>query len=123
MPFARREYIALATAPHNTGLRLLGYRREGEAREPFTDTAGRERALAPDAMLVMTDDAGRRFGAFVEVDLGSMSHAGLRQKAQLYAAYVETDAWHGRRPFLPTLLFLTNPASERRSSSQRSRRS
>jgi hypothetical protein len=98
-------YVALMTAD-TAGLRLQSYHREGEAREPFTN-AGKERALAPDAMIVLTDTHERKFGAFVEIDLGSMSHARLRQKAELYAAYVAADAWHGQHMFLPALLFLT----------------
>jgi hypothetical protein len=99
-------FVALRTEADPTGLRLQGYRREGEAREPFTN-AGKGRALAPDAMIVLTDARERKYGAFVEIDLGSMSHARLRQKAELYAAYVAADAWRGQHLFLPALLFLT----------------
>jgi hypothetical protein len=99
-------YVALATGADVVGLRLQIYRREGEAREPFTDTA-RDRALAPDAMVVLIDANERQFGAFVEIDLGTMSHTRLRQKAELYAAYAASDAWHGQHLFLPALLFLT----------------
>jgi len=88
------------------GLSLREYRREGDAREPFKD-GGQERALAPDAPLVLGDEQGRELRAFVEIDLGTMSHGRLRFKAGLYAAYAASDAWHGRHPFLPALLFLT----------------
>lgn len=44
---------------------------------------------------------------FVEIDRGTMSHARLRQKAELYAAYAASDAWRKRHQFLPALLFLT----------------
>jgi hypothetical protein len=36
-----------------------------------------------------------------------MSHTRLRAKAELYAAYVASDAWRTRHPYLPALLFLT----------------
>jgi hypothetical protein len=99
-------YVTLSTEAHGVGLSLQQYRREGEAREPF-NSDGKERALAPDAMVILVDGHGRKFGAFVEVDLGTMSHTRLRQKAELYAAYVASDAWRGRHLFLPALLFLT----------------
>jgi hypothetical protein len=99
-------YVALATEAAKAGLSLQEYRREGEAREPF-DGSGKQRALAPDAMVILVDREGRKFGAFVEIDLGSMSHTRLRQKAELYAAYAASDAWHEQHLFLPALLFLT----------------
>jgi hypothetical protein len=99
-------YVALATEANRAGLRLVGYRREGQAREPFSHL-GKDRALAPDALLALTDRESREFRAFVELDRGSMSHARLRQKAELYAAYVECEAWRSTHPFLPALLFLT----------------
>lgn len=99
-------YVTLITHAGEVGLALREYRREGDAREPFTHL-GKERALAPDATVSLIDADGRQFGAFVEIDLGTMSHTRLRQKADLYAAYTESDAWHGRHLFLPALLFLT----------------
>jgi hypothetical protein len=99
-------YVTLETEAGHAGLTVQEYRREGEAREVF-DCAGKERALAPDAMVILVDAQGRQFGAFVEIDLGTMSHTRLRQKAELYAAYAASDAWQGRHLFLPALLFLT----------------
>ncbi len=99
-------YVALQTEASQAGLSVLEYRREGNAREVF-DSDGEGRALAPDAMLILADGQGRKFGAFVEIDLGTMSHTRLRQKAELYAAYAASDAWHERHLFLPALLFLT----------------
>ena len=99
-------YVALATEASKAGLSLQEYRREGKAREPF-DGAGKQRALAPDAMVILVDREGRKFGAFVEIDLGSMSHTRLRQKAELYAAYAASDAWHEQHLVLPALLLLT----------------
>jgi hypothetical protein len=99
-------YVTLETEAEQVGLTLQQYRREGEAREAFK-SAGKERALAPDATIILADTQGRQFGAFVEIDLGTMSHTRLRQKANLYAAYAVSDAWHERHLFLPALLFLT----------------
>ena len=99
-------YVAAATRADAAGLRFLGYRREGDAREPFRHE-GKERALAPDALLGFADAEGRELLAFVELDLGTMSHARLRQKADLYAAYAAGRAWSERHAFQPALLFLT----------------
>jgi Replication-relaxation len=99
-------YVTLETKADRAGLSVQEYRREGQAREVF-ESAGKGRALAPDAMVILVDRHGRKFGAFVEIDLGTMSHARLRQKAELYAAYAASDAWRGRHLFLPALLFLT----------------
>jgi hypothetical protein len=99
-------YVTLSTEASRVGLSVQQYHREGEAREQF-NSDGKERALAPDAMVIVVDEHGRQFGAFVEIDLGTMSHTRLRAKAELYAAYTESDAWRGRHLFLPALLFLT----------------
>jgi hypothetical protein len=99
-------YVTLTTKAGTGGLSMQEYRREGEARELF-DGTGKGRALAPDAMVILVDERGRKFGTFVEIDLGTMSHTRLRQKAELYAAYAASDAWQGRHLFLPALLFLT----------------
>jgi hypothetical protein len=99
-------YVTLATRAHTAGLPLLIYRREGEARETFKDGT-RERTLAPDAMVVLTDEKDRKLGAFVEIDLGTMSHARLRFKVGLYAAYAKSGVWQEHHLFLPALLFLT----------------
>ncbi|HEY7830282.1 MAG TPA: replication-relaxation family protein [Solirubrobacteraceae bacterium] len=99
-------YVTLATRAGEAGLTLQEYRREAEAREPFTHM-GKESALAPDAMVILVDQDGRKLEAFVEIDLGTMSHARLRQKADLYAAYTASNAWRESHLFLPALLFLT----------------
>jgi Replication-relaxation len=99
-------YVTLAVGGPNVGLSLLDYRREGDARESFTHLR-KERALAPDALVILTDEQERKLGAFVELDLGTMSPARLRQKAELYAAYTAADDWQDRHLFLPALLFLT----------------
>jgi Replication-relaxation len=99
-------YVTLSTGVGTLGLTLEGYGREGAAREAF-EFEGRDRAIAPDAGVHLRDGEGRDLLAFVEVDLGTMSHARLRQKAELYAAYADARAWEGRFRFLPALLFLT----------------
>jgi len=99
-------YVTLATQAANVGLGLYGYSREGCAREPFQHR-GRDRALAPDALVTFLDGEGHELLAFVELDLGTMSHARLRQKAELYGAYAAGSAWRKRHVFQPALLFLT----------------
>lgn len=98
-------YMLLATGAAE-GLVLRGFRREGETREPFS-ASGRERALAPDALIDLDDKDGRQLLAFVELDFGTMSGPRLRVKAAGYAAYVSERAWSQRHPFCPALLFLT----------------
>jgi hypothetical protein len=99
-------YVALDTEAGHVGLVVQEYRREGNARELF-ESVGKQRALAPDAMVILVDVQGRKFGAFIEIDLGTMSHTRLRAKAELYAAYAASDAWREHHLFLPALLFLT----------------
>ncbi len=99
-------YVVLATEAHTLDLKLHTLRREEEAREPFNDGT-KNRSLAPDALVILEDPNGRRLWAFVEIDLGTMSHTRLRRKAALYLAYANANAWHGRHPFMPALLFLT----------------
>lgn len=103
-------YVVLATEAHTIDLELRTFRREEDAREPFNDGA-RDRSLAPDALIVLDDTTGRRLWAFVEIDLGTMSHARLRQKAAVYLAYAKAGAWRSRRPYMPALLFLTTSTS------------
>jgi hypothetical protein len=99
-------YVLLATRADSIGLRLRGFAREGDAREPFR-ARERERALAPDALVELEDDTGRRLLAFVELDLGTMSRPRLRVKAAAYAVYAAVGAWADRHEFCPCLLFLT----------------
>ena len=99
-------YVLLAVLAPTVGLHLHGFRREGEAREVFR-AQGRERALAPDALIHLHDDNGRGLLAFVELDMGTMSHARLKTKAAGYAAYAANASWTERHPFCPCLLFLT----------------
>lgn len=99
-------YVLLCVQAPTVGLRLHEFKREGEAREVFR-ADGRERALAPDALIRLRDDNGRGLLAFVELDLGTMSNARLKTKAAGYAAYATQLAWTERHPFCPCLLFLT----------------
>ena len=106
-------YVTLAVDGPSAGLSLLDYRREGEAREAF-ELLGKQRALAPDATVILADEKERKLAAFVELDLGTMSHTRLRQKADLYAAYTAADDWQERHLFLPALLFLTTTETRAR---------
>ena len=99
-------YALLQVQAPTVGLHLHEFRREGEAREVFR-ADGRERALAPDALIHLRDETGRGLLAFVELDMGTMSHARLKTKAAGYAAYAAQAAWTERHPFCPCLLFLT----------------
>jgi hypothetical protein len=99
-------YVLLQVQAPTLGLHLHEFRREGEAREPFR-AGGRERALAPDALVHLHDENGRGLLAFVELDMGTMSHARLKTKAAGYAAYAAEAAWTESHPFCPCLLFLT----------------
>jgi hypothetical protein len=68
--------------------------------------SGRTGASA-DALIRLHDENGRGLLAFVELDMGTMSHARLKTKAAGYAAYAAQAAWTERHPFCPCLLFLT----------------
>ena len=95
------------------GLRLRAFRREGEAREPFT-VVGAPRAIAPDARLDLCDAEGGDLLAHVELDRGTMSSARLKSKADGYAAYAAEAAWTSLHPFCPCLLFLTTTEARAR---------
>jgi hypothetical protein len=97
-------------------VRLARFEREGEAREEFTVLAPRDkRAIAPDIFIEIDDQNGHPLLAFVELDMGSMSHRRLAQKAAGYADYARAKAWQQRHPFCPALLFITT--TERRARS------
>lgn len=99
-------YVLFTVQAPTVGLHLQEFKREGAGREPFR-ADGRERALAPDALIHLRDDTGRGLLGFVELDLGTMSHARLRTKATGYAAYATQAAWTEKHAFCPCLLFLT----------------
>jgi hypothetical protein len=99
-------YVLLCVEAPTVGLRLHSFQREGDAREVFR-AEGRERALAPDALIHLHDERDRGLLAFVELDMGTMSHPRLKTKAAGYAAYAAEAAWTESHPFCPCLLFLT----------------
>lgn len=108
-------YVALErTLPGE--VRLARFEREGEAREEFMVPTSREkRAIAPDLFIEIADQDGQPLAAFVELDLGSMSHRRLAQKAAGYADYEQANAWQQRHPFCPALLFITTTETRARS--------
>lgn len=74
-------YIALETTLP-ADCKLTRFEREAEAREPFATRLSREqRAIAPDIFIEITDADGRQLCAFVELDMGTMSHRQLKRKA------------------------------------------
>lgn len=97
------ELYALLATP-TPGVRLARFERE--PREAFT-AEGRSRTLAPDALVELHDEQGLGLLAFVELDLGTMSHARLKVKAGAYTAYAAQAAWTERYDFCPCLLFIT----------------
>lgn len=99
-------YVAIFTTARAAGFVGFAYQRECDAPEVFGEGAS-ERALAPDARIMLVDEKDHRLTAFVEIDRGTMSHARLRQKAELYTDYVLRGAWRTRHEYLPALLFLT----------------
>jgi protein involved in plasmid replication-relaxation len=107
-------YVALErTLPDQ--VRIARFEREGEAREEFTVLTSREkRAIAPDLFIEIKDQDGS-LTAFVELDMGSMSHRRLAQKAAGYADYAQAKAWQQQHPFCPALLFITTTESRARS--------
>jgi hypothetical protein len=108
-------YVALETTlPSEVTLRR--FEREAEAREPFSTWIKREdRAIAPDAFIEIADADERSLLAFVELDMGTMSHRRLKQKAAGYAEYAKAEAWRERHRFCPALLFLTTTEKRARS--------
>ncbi len=96
-------YVVLHARAADAGLDLADFRREGEARQDFTDAAGRRRAIAPDAGIGLRDATGRLWRGHVELDLGTMSHRRLRRKLDGYVAHAQT-AHEGE---IPALLFIT----------------
>lgn len=108
-------YVALErTLP--TQVRLARFEREGEAREEFKALTSRKKhAIAPDIFVEIADQDGQPLLAFIELDMGSMSHRRLTQKATGYADYAQAKAWQQRHPFCPALLFITTTEKRARS--------
>jgi hypothetical protein len=108
-------YVALATTLPDD-VTLTRFEREADAREPFATWATRKkRAIAPDAFVEIADANERSLLAFVELDMGTMSHRRLKQKAAGYAEYAKAEAWRERHRFCPALLFLTTTEKRARS--------
>ena len=108
-------YVALATTLP-AEFKLTRFEREAEAREPFETRIKRQkRAIAPDAFIEIDDADGHELLAFVELDMGTMSHRRLKRKAAGYAEYVKAGAWRERHRFCPALLFLTTTEKRARS--------
>jgi Replication-relaxation len=107
-------YVALKTGLPD-GLKLTGFEREAEAREPFRGYDGKEHAVAPDACIQIEEADGRVLLALVELDLGTMSARQLKAKAEGYGEYVEREGWRQRNPYCPPLLFLTTSVKRARS--------
>jgi Replication-relaxation len=108
-------YVALESGLPD-GVKLTRFEREAEAREPFETRLGREtRAIAPDVFIEITHAEGHELPAFVELDMGSMSHRRLKRKAAGYAEYAKAEAWRERHRFCPALLFITTTEKRARS--------
>jgi hypothetical protein len=107
-------YVALSTEPPE-GLRLAGFEREAEAREPFRGYDGKEHSVAPDAFIQIAEADGRHLLGLVELDLGTMSTRQLKAKAEGYGDYVRLDGWRKRNEFCPPLLFVTTNEKRARS--------
>jgi Replication-relaxation len=100
-------YVALEESLP-AGFKLTRFEREADAREPFETRVGREKhAIAPDVFIEIIDAEGRELPAFVELDMGSMSHRRLKRKAAGYAEYAKAGAWREPHRFCPALLFIT----------------
>ena len=94
-------YVALATTLPDD-VTLTRFEREADAREPFATWATRKkRAIAPDAFVEIADADGGSLLAFVELDMGTMSHRRLKQKASGYAEYAKAEALARAPPILP----------------------
>lgn len=108
-------YVALLRSG-KAGWTLPAWERKSRAKEHF-QARDRERKIVPDAFFVLRSGDAEH-GAFVEIDMGSMSMVRLAQKLVGYAAYYREQAWKERHPF-PVLLVLTTSRRESNRSSNR----
>lgn len=106
-------YVALVTTLP-VEVTLDRFEREADAREPFETSLREKRAIAPDVSIEVSD-GGHALLAFIELDMGTMSHRRLKQKAAGYAEYAKAEAWRERHRFCPALLFLTTTEKRARS--------
>ena len=108
-------YVALETSLPDDA-ELIAFEREAEARETFeARLTGEGRAIAPDAFIEIAAADGRRLLAFIELDMGTMSHRQLKKKAAGYGEYGRAGAWRERHRFCPALLFVTTTEKRARS--------
>jgi hypothetical protein len=107
-------YVVLSTEPPE-GVRLAGFEREAEAREPFRGYDGKEHSVAPDACIRIAETDDRHVVGLVELDLGTMSTRQLKAKAEGYGEYVRLQGWQERHDFCPPLLFITTNEKRARS--------
>ncbi|MEX2106526.1 MAG: replication-relaxation family protein [Solirubrobacterales bacterium] len=107
-------YVALATTLP-AEVTLARFEREADAREPFETLRRDKRAVAPDVFIEISDLDDRALLAFIELDMGTMSHRRLRQKAAGYAEYAKAAAWRENHRLCPALLFLTTTEQRARS--------
>ncbi len=106
-------YVGLVTTlPADAS--LARFEREADAREPFETSQREKRGIAPDVFIEISD-GGHTLLAFIELDMGTMSHRRLKQKAAGYAEYAKARAWQERHCFCPALLFLTTTEKRARS--------
>jgi len=103
-------YVVLRTQGREAGLELGDFRREGEAREVFTDADGATRAIAPDARIALREPHGGVLLGHVELDLGTMPHGRLRSKLQRYVAHAEQRHLTADGQVVPALLLITTSA-------------
>jgi hypothetical protein len=102
-------YVALLRHVAESGLRVSGWLRDEESWEEWSGSQGRG-SLCPDALLqaeLAVDGEVGRAHAFIEVDLGTMTHARLRAKVLRHREYANAGAWDERYPHCPPLLILT----------------
>jgi hypothetical protein len=107
-------YVALVTRLP-AEVTLARFEREADAREPFETSLREKRAIAPDAFIEISESDDRALLAFIELDMGTMSHRRLKQKAAGYAEYAKAGVWRERHRFCPALLFLTTTEKRARS--------
>jgi len=103
-------YVVMRTEAAVGQPTLTEFLREGEAREAFKDGSGRERVIAPDVRIGVRYGNAPGRAAYVELDLGTMSHARLRAKLDGYLAHAEYRARAGVEGPAPALLFVTTSA-------------
>jgi hypothetical protein len=101
--------LALEQAGPRAGVMIDGWAREADAWEDWQAEHKKWR-IAPDAgpdATVTAADGEWQSTAFIEVDLGTMTHRRLRDKLLCYLRYAADRRWEGRHPACPPLLLLT----------------